>query len=132
MAFGHVTAEPATLPLAEVDLPQVGLHDRGEPEPRRQRGGGLVGAAERRDVDGVDPLVGQPLAHPFGLLPPLGSQPGVVVPVDLGDRDPADHGGRLAVAHEEHLRRAWWSGEAVLSVLRRGHRPDGSGGLRRR
>ena len=41
VALGHVLAVQLALPLAEVDLAQVGLDDRLEAEPGGERRGGL-------------------------------------------------------------------------------------------
>jgi hypothetical protein len=67
----HLAVQPA-LPLAQVNLAQVGLDQRHEAEPLSQRRGGLPGAAQRGDVDRVDSRFGEPVTQLASLRVPEG------------------------------------------------------------
>ena len=70
IAVGGANPELSAFPLAEVDLTKVGLDDRDQTEQRREGSGGLVGAPQRRDVDGGDVLGrGKTIGQCLGLGP---------------------------------------------------------------
>ena len=77
MALGDALAVQLALPVTEVDLAQVTLDDRLQAEAGGQRRRGLHGAAQRRDVDGVDLVARQAVGQALGLgLDPPGPGPG--------------------------------------------------------
>lgn len=121
MPFGHVLADEPALPLAEVHLTEVGCDDRRQTQPLGERCCGLGRALQRRHVDGADVLVLQPVGDLDRLLLALDVQRRIALPVDGGEVDALDGGGRLAVTHEEQLARTGRTGESVLAVLG-GHR----------
>ena len=103
---GDALTEHTALPVAEEHLAQVGLDTGLDAQPLEQRGSGLAGALQGRDVHRGDPLAGrdQPVRDAFGLNEAVGVVQGRVgVPVDEGERVAVDERRRLAVADEQDL-----------------------------
>ena len=82
MAFGDPDPEQPAFPLAEVHLPQTGLHDRDDAQPRGQRRGRLDRATQGGDVDRRYRLGPEALRHLLRLLTSGRGQLGVALTVD--------------------------------------------------
>src|SRR5215469_4300059 len=118
MTLGDVLAEHAAFPLAEVHLPEPGVHSRSQAEFVRQRGSSLRGAAHRGHVDRVNAAFGQPAADLTGLLLPLGRQRRVALAVDEVEESAVDVGLRLPVPDKQQVGRAWRRLEGALPERR--------------
>ena len=125
--LGDLLAEDAALPLPQPDLAQAGLDDRLQAEAGGEGRGGLGGAAQRRDVDRVDGLVGEPLADPLGLLEALGRERRVPVPVDQRERPAGAGPARTRRAGRGRSR----SSPAAAGTRSGGTRPRRAGPARR-
>src|SRR6185437_8553951 len=90
-------------PLPQVDLTQAGLDPHLQPAPLGQRRRGLSGAAQRRDVDGVDALGAEPRADQLGLHFTLGRQRRVTVAVHEREHLAVPVRLRLSMPHEHKL-----------------------------
>src|SRR4051812_20618951 len=116
VALRGADAHLAALPVAELDLAQVGDGDGLEPRPPQELGGRLARALQRRDEDGVRRVGGQPLAHRAGLGLALLGERRVGVTLDELEALARDGGLGGAVADEEDLRGVGRRGEGALGV----------------
>ncbi len=113
--LGQALGDQPVLPLAEVQLAQVGLDPGPEAGGVEQRLRRLQRAAQRRHVDGVDTGLAQPASHRLRLYAPEWRQRGIALSVvEPGVGAVGVRGHDLAVADEEHV----GGGGAVLC----GHR----------
>ena len=127
VALGDALTVQLALPLPEVDLAQIGLDLRLDPQPGGERRRRLHRSAQRGDVDGVDGVAGEAVGDPLGLVPALRRQLRVAVAVDERERVARHERLGLAVADDEQLRRPGWSAEAGLAVLLLGDGAEASG-----
>lgn len=120
--YGHgverddlVTVEPA-FPISEPYLAEAWFDERCELELPREGRSGLVGAAQRRHVDGVDLPALQAIGDSFGLCQPVWAELRVAVPVDERERLCGIGGNRLAVPDKDDLSRERRRRETHLSM----------------
>lgn len=82
MALGDTYPPHVALPLAEVSLAQIGVHDRGDPEPGREWRGGLERPPQVAYVDRRHGFVRESIGEPLCLVVADARELRVAMPVD--------------------------------------------------
>jgi len=122
VTVGHHLAVKAAFPDAKVDLTQVGLDLRAKAKGLGQRGGGLHGAAQSGDVNGVDALGREPRADPECFQLSLRGQGRIAVAVDEREGDAIHVRSRLPVPDQKEVDGVRRHLEPALRIST-GHKP---------
>ena len=128
VAFSHLLAEDASLPLSEMDLAKIGFDDGLLSDVGQKRRRGLGRALKGRDVDGREFDVAQALSDLNGLPFSVRRQRRIALAVDERKGLAVFEGGRLTVANKKDLGRSRGCLERALSILNviLTHRPERS------